>query len=103
MKGRTGKVVRPAKTITSSVLKAARPKLYGGHFGGDPPLKRADKRARGGGIHIKASHKGLLHEDTGTPKGKKIPADKIEKAAHSKDAAVRKRAVFAENAKKWHH
>jgi hypothetical protein len=53
------------------------------------------------GIHIKPSHKGLLHKDTGTPPGKKIPASKIEKAEGSSDPAVRKRAVFAENAKKW--
>lgn len=54
-------------------------------------------------IHIKKSHKGLLHKNTGTPEGKKIPAAKITAAKHSKDPAVRKRAVFAENAKKWHH
>ena len=52
-------------------------------------------------IHIKESHKGLLHEDTGTPTGEKIPAVKIKKAEHSPDPAVRKRAVFAENAKHW--
>lgn len=55
------------------------------------------------GIHIKKSHKGLLHKDTGTPAGKKIPASKLKKALHSKDPAVRKRAVFAQNAKKWAH
>lgn len=56
-----------------------------------------------GSIHIKESHKGLLHKDTGTPKGQKIPESKITKAEHSSSAAVRKRAVFAENAKHWHH
>ena len=68
---------------------------------GGKTKKRLDKRARGGGIQIKKSHKGLLHKDTGTPKGEKIPEAKLEKAKHSKDAAVRKRATFAENAKKW--
>lgn len=52
---------------------------------------------------IKASHKGLLHEDTHTPMGDKIPKAKIEKAANSKDPAIRRRAVFAENAAKWNH
>ncbi len=54
-----------------------------------------------GGIKIKKSHKGLLHRDTGTPQGEKIPASKLIKAEHSKDPAVRRRAVFAENAKSW--
>lgn len=62
-----------------------------------------DSYARGGGIHIKASHKGLLHKDLGVASGSKIPAGKLAKAANSSDPAVRKRAVFAENAKKWHH
>lgn len=46
---------------------------------------------------IKKSHQGLLHEDTNTPAGQKIPERKIEVARHSSDPAVRKRAVFAEN------
>lgn len=81
--------------------------------GGKKAIARLDKPTRGkldanayrsgGGIKIKASHKGMLHKDTKTPAGEKIPADKLEKAAHSKDKAVRKRAVFAENAKEWSH
>ncbi len=54
-------------------------------------------------IHIKKSHKGLLHKDLGVGADKKIPAGKLEKATHSSNAAVKKRAVFAENAKHWHH
>lgn len=46
---------------------------------------------------IKESHRGLLHEDTGTPQGENIPKAKIEAAAHSRSPAVRKRAIFAEN------
>ena len=68
---------------------------------GGAAKKRADKTARGGGIHIKKSHKGLLHKDTGTPAGKPIPEKKLEKEADSSDPAKRKRAVFAENAKHW--
>ena len=52
-------------------------------------------------IKIKPSHRGLLHKSLGVPAGKKIPAAKLEKAESSPSAAVRKRAVFAENAKKW--
>lgn len=54
-------------------------------------------------IKIKPSHKGLLHKDTGTPAGKKIPAAKVAAAKNSSDPAVRKRATFAANARKWNH
>jgi hypothetical protein len=54
-------------------------------------------------IKIKKSHEGLLHKELGVAEGKKIPAKKLEKAAHSSDPAMRKRAVFAENAKHWNH
>jgi hypothetical protein len=56
-----------------------------------------------GKIKIKPSHKGLLHKDLGVPAGKPIPEAKLAKAKASKDPAVRKRATFAENAKKWDH
>ena len=54
-------------------------------------------------INIKPSHKGLLHKDLGVASGKKIPASKLAAAKNSNSAAVRKRAVFAENAKHWNH
>ena len=54
-------------------------------------------------IKIKKSHEGLLHKDLGVASDKPIPAKKLEKATHSKDKAEKKRAVFAENAKHWHH
>jgi hypothetical protein len=54
-------------------------------------------------IHIKKSHEGLLHKDLGVATDKPIPAKKLAKAEHSENAAVKKRAVFAENAKHWHH
>lgn len=79
------------------------PRKHGGKIKGKAPHARADKRARGGGIHIKPSHKGLLHKDLGVGESKKIPAKKLEKAEKSKSPAVRKRAVFAENAKHWEH
>lgn len=53
---------------------------------------------------IQAMHmkKGALHEELGVPKGKKIPAKKLEKAAHSKNPTERKRAVLAKTLKKLH-
>ena len=54
-------------------------------------------------IEIKKSHEGLLHRDTNTPSGQKIPEAKIQQKLHSPDPAERKRAQFAENEKHWHH
>jgi hypothetical protein len=54
-------------------------------------------------IHIKPSHKGLLHHDLGVPEGQPIPAKKLAAAKRSASPAVRKRATFAENAKSWSH
>lgn len=44
--------------------------------------------------------KGALREELGAKKGKPIPAKKLAKAANSKDALTRKRAVLAENFRK---
>lgn len=52
-------------------------------------------------IKIKAANKGKLRAETGTKPGKNIPEKKLKKAENSKDPAERKRAVFAENARKW--
>lgn len=54
-------------------------------------------------IHIKKSHEGLLHKDLGVKQGKKLTLSQEKKALHSKDPAVRKRANFAINARKFHH
>lgn len=54
-------------------------------------------------IHIKPSHKGMLHRDLGVPAGQPIPAKKLEAARNSPDAAIRKRAIFASNAKHFKH
>lgn len=54
-------------------------------------------------IHIKKSHRGLLHKNLGVAQGKPISASKLAKAKNSKSAAVRKRATFAQNARGWTH
>jgi len=59
--------------------------------------------AKGGGIHIKPSHKGMLHRELGVPQGEKIPAAKMEAAKAHASPAERKRITFAENARKWNH
>lgn len=55
------------------------------------------------GIHIKPSHKGLLHKDLGVAAGKKLTGAEIAKAKNSDNPAERKRATFAANARKWKH
>ena len=55
------------------------------------------------GIHIKKSHRGLLHKSLGIKQGEKIPHTTLMYAAGHASPAVRKRAQFALNAAKWHH
>lgn len=54
-------------------------------------------------IHIKKSHEGLLHKNLGVAQGKPIPAAKMDAAKKNAGPALKKRIVFAENAKKWNH
>jgi hypothetical protein len=72
----------------------------GGKVHGETPKKRLDKKARGGSIHIKPSHKGLF-----TKKAKAAGKTVSEYAAEKKNAGgvLGKEANFAANAKKWHH
>lgn len=51
-------------------------------------------------MHMK---KGALHEELGVKEGKKIPAKKLEKAEHSKNPTLRKRANLAQTLGKMHH
>jgi hypothetical protein len=44
-----------------------------------------------------------LHRELGVPEGKKIPEKKLEKAAHSENTKLAKRARFAETLKSLHH
>ncbi len=73
---------------------------------GKRPTKRLDKMARGGEpkkwISGAIKHPGALHQELGVPEGKKIPAKKLEKASHSSNPTLRKRAVLAETLKGMH-
>lgn len=40
-------------------------------------------------------NKGALHRALGVPEGEKIPAEKMEKAAHSNNPRIRKEAALA--------
>jgi len=54
-------------------------------------------------IYIKPSKRGSLHRALGVPQDKKIPLAKIKAAEHSKNPALRKKAQFADNARKFKH
>ena len=49
-----------------------------------------------------SKHPGALHEELGVPKGQKIPKSKIEKASHSSNPTLRKRANLAKTLGKMH-
>lgn len=55
--------------------------------------------AKGGKIHIKKANKGKFTDYCGG----KVTSECIARGKKSKSAAVRKRATFAANARKWHH
>lgn len=46
-------------------------------------------------------HPGALRRELHVKAGKKIPASKLEKATHSKNPTLKKRAVLAETFKKY--
>lgn len=53
-------------------------------------------------IHIKPSHKGLLHKALGVKPNGLIPTKMIEaKLRGSPSPKLKKQLVFAENARKW--
>lgn len=77
----------------------------GGHAEGGSAARRLDRpgRARGGKwIQGAIKHPGALHEQLGVPKGDKIPAKKLEKAAHSSNPTLARRARLAETLKGFH-
>lgn len=54
-------------------------------------------RFKKGGIYIKPENRGKFTET------KKRTGKTTEELTHSKNPLTRKRAIFAQNAKKWHH
>lgn len=92
---------RDPKKLTSNDLAVLEKRFH--NQSGDEVLESYDLLTglfkSGGGIHIKKSNKGKF---TNYCKGK-VTEECIEKGKHSSSAAVRKRAVFAENARKWKH
>ena len=48
-------------------------------------------------------HPGALHRELHVPEGKKIPEAKLEKAKHSSNPTLAKRAQLAETLEGFHH
>lgn len=73
----------------------------------DPPPRAETagpkRRTKATEPSINPKHKGRLHRALGVPEGKKIPAAKLERARHSKNAHMREMANYAENAKHFAH
>lgn len=65
-----------------------------------PP--HAEGYAQGGKVFGNLK-KGALHKQLHVPSDKPIPSGKLDKALHSDNETLRKRAQFAENAKHFHH
>ncbi len=57
-------------------------------------------RAKKNWIAGATKNKGALHRALGVPQGEKIPAAKLDKAAHSDNPTMRKRASLAKTLKK---
>lgn len=120
MKGRKGKTSQPKHSLHLSdpadivrrEKKVEAKALDTGVVAGKPSAPRLDKAKRGafkdGG---KADHwmqdvhpkKGALHRQLGIPAGEKIPAKTLEKATHSSNPLLKKRAVLAETYKHSKH
>lgn len=47
--------------------------------------------------------RGKLHREIGVPEGEKIPADKLEAAAHSKSPEIKRDAIRAKTMEGWSH
>ncbi len=74
------------------------------HYDRMGPKKDVDAMASGGKVGgnwiAKATeNKGALHRALKVPEGEKIPAKKLDKAAHSDNPKMRKRAALAETLK----
>lgn len=91
------------KDIASHLVSAEREL----HASGGAAKKRLDRKPRASGGRTKDFHpggeKGKLHREIGVPVGKKIPAKKLEAAAHSKNPEIRRDAIRAKTMKKWNH
>jgi len=62
--------------------------------------RRKKKKFR---IYIKPSRRGSLRKIAKVKPGQKIPLSTLRRLAKSKDPRIRRKAIFALNARKWGH
>lgn len=65
--------------------------------------KRQEMRNGGHWIQGAIKHPGSLHKSLHVPKGKNIPEGKLDKAMHSKNPTLRRRATLAHTLKGLRH
>jgi hypothetical protein len=118
MKGRGRKKTAESGVGNGAVLKEAKAKKPVGHIGGEEyatPVQPETMdeatagprlgRKRGGAakfIQAIGMKKGALRKELHVPEGEKIPEAKLDKAAHSSNPKLRKRAVLAKTLKSFH-
>lgn len=70
-----------------------------------PTMSSTGRKGHGVGNFIQGAikHPGALHRELGVPQGQKIPAAKLNAAAHSSNPTERKRANLAKTLKKLNH
>ena len=87
-------------SITSTAARPIIP-ITRGITGGEP----SPSGMKDGGKWIQGAHieKGALHRQLKVPEGEPIPAKKLEKAAHSTNPTLRKRAALARTLEGFHH
>lgn len=102
---------KPRRAAGGSVLSSASKKSMAskdesgqGHEGDGPKSEDPDRGCyKSGGaakwIHGMHMKKGALHRELGVPEGEKIPAKKLERASHSENPKLRKRANLAKTLK----
>lgn len=85
-------------------FKTKQQMMEGHYCWGGKVMKKAEGGMAKGGNWIAGAikHKGALHKALGVPEGKKIPASKIEKATHSSNPKLAKRARLAQTLKSFH-
>lgn len=64
--------------------------------------KRLDRGGSAKFIQKAIKHPGALHKELHVPSGEKIPEKKLNKAAHSSNPTLKKRAVLAKTLKGMH-
>jgi len=90
------------KALIKKMIKSSAMKREEHCWGGEAKSKKAE----GGStkwIQGAIKHPGSLHKALHVPAGEKIPAKKLEKAAHSDNPKLAKKANLAKTLKRMHH